>query len=106
MSEFGYFFNPTTAGPNSSDAAAPSSSIVQFQKGVFRTNCIDCLDRTNVVQSLLATENLKEVLKRMAILSPVDDLMKQANFQVDSSKFPFAFRNHSEKKHFFSYSVV
>ena len=78
-----------------------SSSIVQFQKGVFRTNCIDCLDRTNVVQSLLATENLKEVLKRMAILSPVDDLMKQANFQVDSSKFPFAFRNHFEKKHFF-----
>lgn len=24
------------------------------QKGVFRTNCMDCLDRTNVVQSVYA----------------------------------------------------
>ena len=28
------------------------------QKGVFRTNCMDCLDRTNVIQSLVAWENL------------------------------------------------
>ena len=25
-----------------------------LQEGVFRTNCIDCLDRTNVVQSLVS----------------------------------------------------
>lgn len=24
--------------------------IVQEQKGIIRTNCVDCLDRTNVVQ--------------------------------------------------------
>ena len=30
------------------------------QDGVFRTNCIDCLDRTNVVQSLLARKSLQE----------------------------------------------
>jgi len=28
------------------------------QKGLFRTNCMDCLDRTNVIQSLIAWENL------------------------------------------------
>lgn len=33
-----------------------------LQDGVFRTNCIDCLDRTNVVQSLLAAKNLAIVL--------------------------------------------
>jgi len=33
-----------------------------LQDGVFRTNCIDCLDRTNVVQSLLASKNLAAVL--------------------------------------------
>lgn len=27
---------------------------LQKQEGVFRTNCMDCLDRTNVVQSVLA----------------------------------------------------
>lgn len=78
LSDFGYFFNP---GSSSSDPAA-ADAAVQFQKGVFRTNCVDCLDRTNVVQSLLATENLKDVLKRMSILSPVDDIMRQNLFQV------------------------
>ncbi len=34
--------------------------VMSLQDGVFRTNCIDCLDRTNVVQSLLARRNLQE----------------------------------------------
>lgn len=29
-------------------------TLASIQDGVFRTNCIDCLDRTNVVQSMLA----------------------------------------------------
>ena len=29
-------------------------SVLKQQKGVFRSNCIDCLDRTNVVQAALA----------------------------------------------------
>lgn len=33
------------------------------QKGVFRTNCIDCLDRTNVVQSLLGSRMLTIMLQ-------------------------------------------
>ena len=36
--------------------------VVSTQKGVFRTNCIDCLDRTNVVQSLLAKRSLQQQL--------------------------------------------
>jgi len=35
---------------------------------VFRTNCMDCLDRTNVVQSLLARENLNFVLRQFGLL--------------------------------------
>ena len=31
-----------------------NGNLVNTQKGVFRTNCIDCLDRTNVVQGLMA----------------------------------------------------
>jgi len=38
------------------------------QSGVFRTNCMDCLDRTNVVQSLLANENLNRVLRDFGLL--------------------------------------
>ena len=35
---------------------------VKKQTGVFRTNCIDCLDRTNVVQSVLARLVLHQML--------------------------------------------
>ena len=31
-----------------------SHGVVCEQEGVFRINCIDCLDRTNVVQTALA----------------------------------------------------
>ncbi len=37
-------------------------STVTLQQGVFRTNCIDCLDRTNVVQSMLAKKSLHSQL--------------------------------------------
>lgn len=38
------------------------------QKGVFRVNCVDCLDRTNVVQSLLSRVALNMQLE--AVFSP------------------------------------
>jgi len=38
-------------------------TIKSQQDGVFRTNCIDCLDRTNVVQSMLARRSLTIVLQ-------------------------------------------
>uniref|UniRef100_A0A915HQ64 Phosphatidylinositol-3-phosphatase SAC1 n=1 Tax=Romanomermis culicivorax TaxID=13658 RepID=A0A915HQ64_ROMCU len=36
---------------------------ISRQNGTFRTNCIDCLDRTNVVQSLIAKKSLELQLK-------------------------------------------
>lgn len=43
------------------------SEIIQLQNGVFRTNCIDSLDRTNVVQSLIAQQVLKQIFDRFKI---------------------------------------
>lgn len=43
-------------------------TILSTQTGVFRTNCIDCLDRTNVVQSMLAKRSLQQVLEKLGIL--------------------------------------
>ncbi|PVU92234.1 hypothetical protein BB559_003781 [Furculomyces boomerangus] len=39
------------------------------QSGVFRTNCMDCLDRTNVVQSMVANQWLTRELRHFSILS-------------------------------------
>ncbi|KAJ3380706.1 inositol polyphosphate 5-phosphatase [Lobulomyces angularis] len=38
-------------------------AILDIQKGVFRTNCLDCLDRTNVVQTVLAKQAVSLFLK-------------------------------------------
>ncbi|CAG8730508.1 10560_t:CDS:2, partial [Cetraspora pellucida] len=42
------------------------------QAGIFRTNCMDCLDRTNVVQSALAREVLNLQLLRLGISEFID----------------------------------
>lgn len=42
-------------------------AVVMVQQGVFRTNCMDCLDRTNVVQSMLAKKSLQA---QFLVLSP------------------------------------
>lgn len=43
----------------------PKSSFIQLSKqnGIFRTNCIDCIDRTNIIQALLARTVLASVLR-------------------------------------------
>ncbi|XP_046814003.1 phosphatidylinositol-3-phosphatase SAC1 isoform X1 [Vespa crabro] len=47
--------------------------LLSVQDGVFRTNCIDCLDRTNVVQSMLAKRVLNEVLTKLEVLRKIED---------------------------------
>jgi len=47
--------------------------LVSVQDGVFRTNCIDCLDRTNVVQSMLAKRVLADTLSKLEISRNVDE---------------------------------
>ncbi|XP_060807190.1 phosphatidylinositol-3-phosphatase SAC1 [Amyelois transitella] len=54
QTEFGYFLSR-------------GGTVLLRQTGVFRTNCVDCLDRTNVVQSLLARLQLNAALQLLAI---------------------------------------
>lgn len=44
--------------------------VFSQQKGVFRVNCIDCLDRTNVVQSAFARYVLSKQLSALALFKP------------------------------------
>jgi len=56
-------------------------AVLARQSGVFRTNCIDCLDRTNVVQSLLARSNLQTVLVRLGVLQDHMRVEHQLQFE-------------------------
>ncbi|KAL8766300.1 MAG: hypothetical protein Q9209_006890 [Squamulea sp. 1 TL-2023] len=50
--------------------------IQKRQKGVLRINCMDCLDRTNVVQSACASRTLEKQLKEEGV---------EVNFQTDTT---------------------
>mmetsp|Transcript_18872 Transcript_18872/g.18861 ORF Transcript_18872/g.18861 Transcript_18872/m.18861 type:complete len:326 (+) Transcript_18872:758-1735(+) len=43
------------------------SQVYRKQSGIFRTNCMDCLDRTNVVQSVFARNSLHSQLNGLGI---------------------------------------
>uniref|UniRef100_A0A2A4JDW7 Phosphatidylinositol-3-phosphatase SAC1 n=1 Tax=Heliothis virescens TaxID=7102 RepID=A0A2A4JDW7_HELVI len=60
QTEFGYFLSR-------------GGTVLLRQSGVFRTNCVDCLDRTNVVQSLLARLQLNAALRVLAVTSSDDE---------------------------------
>ncbi|SHO75848.1 Similar to S.cerevisiae protein SAC1 (Phosphatidylinositol phosphate (PtdInsP) phosphatase) [Malassezia sympodialis ATCC 42132] len=54
---------------------------LRLQTSVVRTNCMDCLDRTNVVQSILARWVLNEQLRSVGVLPPADMTENYASFQ-------------------------
>ncbi|XP_071907957.1 phosphoinositide phosphatase SAC8-like isoform X2 [Coffea arabica] len=57
--------------------------VLSEQKGIMRTNCVDCLDRTNVTQSFLARKCLNSQLQRVGILSSTDCIsMFSEDFEI------------------------
>lgn len=68
-------------------------SVLARQSGVFRTNCIDCLDRTNVVQSMLARINLQTVLVRLGVLQ---DHMKVEHQPLFEDLFKNVWADHAD----------
>ncbi|KAI9888007.1 MAG: hypothetical protein M1823_000128 [Watsoniomyces obsoletus] len=60
--------------------------IRNLQTSVVRTNCMDCLDRTNLVQSMLAKWTLDRMFTDLGILQP-------GQSTTDDPAFEFLFRN-------------
>lgn len=73
FSEQGYFW---TNGPD----------VMREQRGTFRVNCIDCLDRTNVVESALARHVLANQLTQVGLVQ-----------QIDESQFNDAWANNGDQ---------
>lgn len=76
-----------TIGQNGS-----TKKIVSKQQSVVRTNCMDCLDRTNVVQSVLAHWVLQQEFETAGVISSGDIwendkklLFKFQNFWADNA---------------------
>ncbi|CAB1446252.1 unnamed protein product [Pleuronectes platessa] len=67
--EFGYFL------------VDADGKVQLSQEGIFRSNCMDCLDRTNVIQSLLARKSLQSQLQKMGVLNMGQKIEQQMDFE-------------------------
>ncbi|KAF9113811.1 hypothetical protein BGX27_000781 [Mortierella sp. AM989] len=56
--------------------------VYQKQTSVVRTNCMDCLDRTNVVQSIISRWVLNRQLQEIGIISPSENFESSAQFEL------------------------
>ncbi|KAF9314496.1 hypothetical protein BG003_004114 [Podila horticola] len=52
------------------------------QTSIVRTNCMDCLDRTNVVQSVISRWVLTRQLQELGILSPNESIESHEQFEA------------------------
>ena len=48
---------------NDEKAAQKGGTVILQQEGVFRTNCLDCLDRTNLIQTIISQMALEQFLQ-------------------------------------------
>ncbi|KAF9276892.1 hypothetical protein BGZ88_001463 [Linnemannia elongata] len=70
IQELGYcWLAPRNEGAANKRKDGESWEQLYDQKGVIRTNCMDCLDRTNVVQSAISRHVLNHQLLRLGIAS-------------------------------------
>ncbi|KAL6582765.1 GTPase activating protein (GAP) for Rho1p [Orobanche minor] len=66
---------------------------VEGQVGVVRTNCIDCLDRTNVTQSMFARKMLESQLRRLGVFNAEETISRHP--KLDES-FKNLWANHGD----------
>ncbi|GLT55711.1 hypothetical protein SLA2020_288070 [Shorea laevis] len=69
-------------------------NILLEQKGIIRTNCIDCLDRTNVTQSYLAQKTLNLRLQGAGILTSTECI---SVLSEDYGKFRTLWAEHGDE---------
>uniref|UniRef100_A0A5B6YM38 Putative phosphoinositide phosphatase SAC6-like n=1 Tax=Davidia involucrata TaxID=16924 RepID=A0A5B6YM38_DAVIN len=69
------------------------SEKVEGQIGVVRTNCIDCLDRTNVTQSMIGRTMLEFQLRRIGIFDAEENISTHPNFD---ESFKILWANHGD----------
>ncbi|KAL6574589.1 Phosphoinositide phosphatase sac8 [Orobanche minor] len=72
----------------------PEGKILAEQDGIIRSNCIDCLDRTNVTQSYLAQKSLDSQLQRVGALSSTECI---SMFDEDFETFKKLWVEHGDE---------
>ncbi|RDW93227.1 SacI domain and endonuclease/exonuclease/phosphatase family protein [Aspergillus mulundensis] len=68
---FAYFLSKKGRLSAKNDSVSGGTTTILQQEGIFRTNCLDCLDRTNLVQTIISSLALESFLmQENGVLSP------------------------------------
>ncbi len=62
LNGFGYFLCEKGRPSEVNRGGYGNTSVILQQDGIFRTNCLDCLDRTNIVQTIISSLALESFL--------------------------------------------
>ncbi|XP_025827066.1 phosphoinositide phosphatase SAC7-like isoform X5 [Panicum hallii] len=66
---------------------------IEQQTGTARTNCVDCLDRTNVTQSMIGRKLLESQLQRIGVFGANDTV---SNFPDFDANYKVLWANHGD----------
>ena len=67
-----------------SKALVKRAIVMLQQEGVFRTNCLDCLDRTNLIQTIISQMALEEFLRHRGEHALADFWMRHSTLWADN----------------------
>lgn len=82
---FVYFLSDTIEDVDPRTKARVKKSIVVLQQeGVFRTNCLDCLDRTNLIQTIISQMALESFLRHRGEHALADFWMRHSTLWADN----------------------
>ncbi|KAK3119992.1 hypothetical protein QOZ80_9AG0679140 [Eleusine coracana subsp. coracana] len=66
---------------------------IDQQTGTVRTNCVDCLDRTNVTQSMIGRKLLESQLQRVGVFGPKETISDHPDFDAN---YKVLWANHGD----------
>lgn len=85
---FAYYLAEETNSPGEHADGTPHTNrryvVVLQQEGVFRTNCLDCLDRTNLIQTLVSQMAVEAFLDHRGAYAPTEFWMKHSSLWADN----------------------
>lgn len=73
-----------TYGNVSAKSAQRESNVILQQEGVFRTNCLDCLDRTNLIQTIISQMAIELFLSHRSERATADFWMRHSSLWADN----------------------
>lgn len=80
-----YLAEETEDGPEDASGASNIGMVVVLQQeGVFRTNCLDCLDRTNLIQTLISQMAVEAFLGHKGEFAASDFWMRHSSLWADN----------------------